>query len=419
MASSGGDQAASAILPRDSTRSADRRLLGLLGLLTATEVTAIDICMPALPQMQKAMQVSPSQAAFIISIFLAGLAFGQAVYGPLSDRYGRRPPLLIGLVVFMAGSALPIVASTFAWLLLARLLQALGAAAGIVIPRAIIADRFEGQEAERAFSILMQLLGVAAVLAPLLGGFLVTVWGWRSVFWALTALGIFALVLVAGTLVETLPESRRASGSLRGQFGSLVGIARDLPFLCYSLALASAIAAMFAVLTGSSFIFIKQYSWSPQAYSALYAAGALGFVVLGVANTRALRSVSAAWLLWRAVWVQALLALGLILLTSVASPPALLAATLMALLLSNLGFVIGNLNAVAMSRARNAAGLAASILGVSQYAASALAGPVAAGVGGSPLHSSAYTTTAFCAVSLACCIIAARLRPTSPESREA
>lgn len=380
--------------------SSERQLLGILGLLTTIEVTAIDIYMPALPKLQRLMDVSPAHASLTVSIFLAGLAAGQALYGPLSDRYGRRPPLIFGLGVYLLGSALPLAAPTFGWFMVSRLLQALGAAAGLVIPRAVVTDRFDPTAAARAYSVLMQLLGIAATLAPLLGGYLAVSWGWQSIFYALTGLGVLCLVLVYAGLDETLPVSGRASGGVREQFTVAIRLTEDRSFLAFCLALAAGMASLFTLLTGSSFIFIEQYGWSPGTYSLLYGAGAFGFVLMGYANTRALRHRSPLWLLWCAESVQMALAVALVLVSHLPSAPAWAAAVLMTLLLSNLGFLFGNLNAVAMNRARRSAGIGASIVGVAQFAISALAGPAAGSIVGSPLVSSAWTIAAFCALSL-------------------
>jgi MFS transporter, DHA1 family, multidrug resistance protein len=375
-------------------------LLALLGLLTAIEVTAIDVYMPALPRLQQLMHVSPAQAGLTLSIFLAGIAIGQAIYGPLSDRYGRRRPLIVGLCIYTLASAMPLLGTSFGWFLSARLLQALGAAAGLVISRAVVTDCFSDEESPRAYSILMQILGLTATLAPLLGGYLISNWGWQSIAGTLTAIGFICFLLVGTYLQETLPVAVRASGRVADQRDACVSLLLDRPFAAFTMALAATMAAMFMLLAGSAFVVIQQFQWTPASYSMLYGLGAFGFILAGYANTRALSRRSAAWLLRRSVTLQALLALALVMLPMMRDPTPWLFAMLMTIFLSNLGFICGNLNALAMARARTSAGIGSSLIGVSQFAVSAGAGGIAAVIGGSPLTSTTLTIGAFSLMAL-------------------
>jgi MFS transporter, DHA1 family, multidrug resistance protein len=380
-------------------------LLVLLGSLTAMEVAAIDVYMPALPRLQQLMQVSSAQTGLTLSIFLGGIAVGQVIYGPLSDRYGRRRPLIVGLCIYTLASAMPFLATSFGWFLWARLLQALGAAAGIVIPRAVISDCFSDEESPKAYSILMQILGLAATVAPLLGGYLISNWGWQSIVGTLTAVGVICFLLVVFCLQDTLPAGARTSGHVSHQLKAGVILLEDRRFAAFTLALAATMAGMFMLLAGSAFVLIQQFRWSPGKYSMLYGLGAFGFILAGYANTRMLSHRSASWLLRRSVPLQALLALALVLLASTPDPRAWLFATLMTAFLSNLGFIGGNLNALAMARARSIAGIGSSLIGVSQFAISAGAGGVAALVGGSALTATNVTIGCFALMALICYII--------------
>ena len=380
-------------------------LLGLLGSLTAMEVTAVDVYMPALPRLQQLMQVSPAQAGLTVSIFLAGIAVGQAIYGPLSDRYGRRRPLIVGLCIYTMASAMPLMATSFDWFLSARLLQALGAAAGLVIPRAVVTDCFSDEESPRAYSILMQILGLTAMLAPLLGGYLISNWGWQSIAGTLTSVGVICFLLVGIYLRETLPAAARAYGHVSGQLDAGVSLLRDRPFSAFTLALAATMAAMFMLLAGSAFVVIQLFRWTPGTYSMLYGLGAFGFILAGYTNTRALSHRSASWLLRRSVPLQALLAFTLVLLPTMQNPSPWIFAVLMTAFLSNLGFISGNLNALAMARARSIAGIGSSLIGVSQFAVSAGAGGIAVLIGGSALTSTTVTIGAFSLMALICYII--------------
>ncbi len=164
----------------------------LLAMITALDAMAIDMYLPAFPAVAQQLAVSPGQVQQTLSVFLVGLALGQALYGPLLDRFGRRMPLLIGLLVFVAGSAMAAMAGSLEWLLFARFLQALGAAAGLVAPRAIVSDVYTVQESARVFSVLMQVMMVAPILAPVIGSFLLVHAGWRSIFWVLALIAALA-----------------------------------------------------------------------------------------------------------------------------------------------------------------------------------------------------------------------------------
>lgn len=385
-------------------------LLGMLGLLTVVEIAAIDIYIPALPHLQRMLGVDAAQAGLTMSIFLAALAAGQLLYGPLSDHFGRRRPLLLGIVVYIVGSLLPLLAPTFHGFLFARFLQAMGAAAGLVIPRAIVADRFDGPRAARAYSFLMQMLGIAATVAPLLGGFLVTTRGWESIFYTMSGLGLLCLVLVGRFLPETLPAHRRSSGRLKQQLIEGVGFMKDRVFLWSGIAMACSIASMFSLLTNSAFVFVDQFGWPLKTYTLMYGGCALTFFVAATINTWALKHRSELWLLWRAIPLQAALGIGLLALSTRADPSAILAAALMIGVLGNLGFIAGNLNAIAMARVRQSAGSGASLLGVSQYALSALAGTVSAAIANPvPLVAMAHTVFTLCSLS-ALCFAAAGIR---------
>jgi len=375
-------------------------LLALLGCLTAMEVAAIDVYMPALPRLQQLMQISTADAGLTLSVFLAGMAIGQAICGPLSDRYGRRRPLIAGLSLYTLASAMPLMSASFGWFLIARILQALGAAACLVISRTIVTDCYSDAESPRVFSVLMQILGATATGAPLLGGYLIVHWDWPSIPAALTVVGVFCLLVVALRLQETLPPAMRESGLLSKQLTAFLELARDRCFAALTLALAATMAAMFTLLAGSSFVVIQQLKWTPLQYSLLYGLGALGFIVTGYLNTRALAYRSPGYLVSWSVSVQATIAGVLSLMSMMSVPSALLFAVLMTLFLSNLGFISGNLNALAMARARASAGTGSAMIGVLQFAVSAAAGGVAAVIGGLPIVSTSWTLAIFSVIAL-------------------
>jgi DHA1 family bicyclomycin/chloramphenicol resistance-like MFS transporter len=387
-------------VPIASARTGGCTLLVVLGSLTAIEVAAIDVYMPALPRLGEVMHISGPDAGLTLAVFLAGLAVGQAILGPLSDRYGRRRPLLAGLSLYALASLMPLVLPSLGWFLVARILQALGAAAGLVISRAVVTDCFADAESPRIFSILQQILGLTATVSPILGGFLLAQWDWPSIPIALAVIGVVSLLMVVLSLPETLPPELRVSGSLSAQVTACIGLARDRRFAAFTVALAATVAAMFALLGGSSFVVIRQLGWTPFHYSLLYGIGAFGFILTGYVNTQALRYRSPTWLVWRSVGLQAVIACALLLMSSMRVPSAWLFSILMTLFLSNLGFIAGNLSALAMVRARGNAGSGSALMGVLQFAVSAAAGGIAAWIGGLPISSTGWTIAIFSAIAL-------------------
>lgn len=395
-------------------RSADGLLVLLLGMVTAIGSATTDVYVPAMPALQHAFGVQPSAIQATLSIYLIGLAVGQLFHGPLSDRFGRRAPLLAGLAIYVSGTLLAAASSDIWVLLVARLIQALGASAGVVVVRAIVTDRFEGAAAARVHTMLMQILGLAAIFAPLLGGVVLEATSWRGIFLLLAAFGGLGFVAMLRLLPESLQPERRATSLALGQARAYAALLAQPRFTLLCLASSCTLAAMFALIMGSAFVFIDGFGWTPLAYAILYTGTSVGFLICGYANDWALQRWSVGKILWPAMAVQLATAVALLALAYVEGPleplvPAVMGA-LLVILISNLGFIHGNLVAAAMENARSAAGTGASILGVGQYGISALASAVAAGVSANPLVSMGGAGLAFTVVATAAFVGAPTLR---------
>ncbi|MFB9689892.1 multidrug effflux MFS transporter [Amycolatopsis plumensis] len=361
------------------SRRAQLKFVLVLGGLTAFGPLSIDMYLPALPRMATDLHAADSTIQLTLSAFIAGLALGQLVIGPLSDALGRRRPLLAGLALYVVGSVLCAV-SPDAWLLVAaRLVQSLGAAAGIVIARATVRDLFEGTAMTKFFSTLMLVSGLAPILAPLLGGQLLTWTSWRGVFVVLTAFGALLLAVV----VFFLPEPSAARSSLRlgrvmRTYGRLVV---DRSFAGYALASGLLFAAMFAYISGSSFALQGVYGLSPQAYSVVFGVNGVGIVLAGQLNGRLVGRVRE-----RALLLSGLL-LGvtggaLVLLSAWARWPLALLLVPLFLLVSSIGLVMPNASSLALAAHARSAGAASALLGVLQFVVGAVATPLV-GLGGS------------------------------------
>ncbi|WJD72264.1 multidrug effflux MFS transporter [Pseudomonas asiatica] len=349
-------------------------LIVLLGILTALDAIAIDMYLPAMPTMQQHFATSAAWVQASLAVFLVGLAVGQLVYGPLADRYGRRTPLLAGMASFFAGSVLILLADNIETVLAGRALQALGGAAALVIPRAIVADLFEEQQAARVYSILMLVMGLGPVLAPSLGGVLAEQLGWQSIFVALALFGLLCLGAVYLWVEESLPSERRNDESLLRSMRGYLQLLGNAHYRRYTWIIALFCASLFTYISGVPFVLIDIYGLSPAHFGFVFAANAIGMCLLSLLNVALLRRYSPERLLLTA----GILHMGFLLPLAAAELMALSNALSAILMLSgaicSLGLVWGNAMSLVMKGQREQAGRASALAGVAQYALASLAG---------------------------------------------
>ncbi len=359
--------------PSNLTRVQSLRLFVLLGSLTAFGPLSIDMYLPALPAI--ARDLAASESVVQLTACLIGLALGQLVAGPLSDNLGRRRPLLIGVAGYVVVSLLCAIAPS-AWLLVVlRLIQGLTGAAGIVIARAIVRDLYSGSAAARYFSRLILVMGLAPILAPVLGAQVLRFGTWRGIFLVLTFVTALLWLGAALGLPETLPAARRNGGSLAGTLNVFGQLIRDTPFVGYALAAGFAFGAMFAYIAGSPFVLQGIFHVSPQTFSLIFGMNALGFVVASQINGSLVSRMRPARLLTGGLIANA--TAGLALLFVVVSGFGLLAVLLpLFLLASSVGFIIPNAIALALSRRPDAAGTGSALLGVIQSGVAAFGAPI-------------------------------------------
>lgn len=342
------------------------RIILILGALSAFAPLAIDFYLPGFPAMAVAFGTDEKHIQLTLAVYFIGLAIGQLIYGPLADRFGRRGPLLSGVALFTLASFACAYAPTLEWLIGARFVQALGGCAGMVISRAVVSDKCDAVGSAKVFSQLMLVTGLAPILAPLAGGLMVGLWGWQSIFLALSIFSVMAAIAVAVGLPESLPANQPRqplSGALR-QYGRLLS---DRVYLGYALTGGVAIAGMFAYIAGSPFVFIKLYGVPAEHYGWLFGSNAAGFILVAQVNARLLSSRGPAFLLSRAVWVY--LAAALTLLTVSAFRPEALWPLLVPLFIciASLGCILPNTSACAMSGQGARAGSASALLGCIQF----------------------------------------------------
>jgi len=334
---------------------------------------SIDMYLPSLPTLERAFSADAASVQLTLAAFFVGLALGQALYGPLVDRFGRRMPLYAGTTLYVLASAGCALAPSVQSLIVLRFAEAVGGCAGVVVARAVVRDLFDEQESARMFSLMMLVMGVAPILAPLAGGYLLLLSGWRSIFWALA---VFGGLCLAGALLW-LPETRSQRATTRGGVGGAVTaygqLLADRRFLGYTLAGGFAQAGMFAYISGSPVVFIDLYGVPAQHYGWLFGFNALGLIVASQLNRRLLVTHSAASILARANHANATCGIVLLLLASTGTGG--FAGILVPLFgyVASLGFVFPNSAALAMAPQGQRAGSASALLGTVQFSAATLA----------------------------------------------
>jgi MFS transporter, DHA1 family, multidrug resistance protein len=404
-------------MPASPVRIAERAPLALwicvLALLTSIAPLATDMYLPALPEVATDLGAGASAVQLTLTSFLVGLALGQLVIGPLSDAWGRRRLLIAGTLLALVASIACIVVPSVGVFVAARFLQGFGGAAGVVLSRAVIVDRTTGDRTARLFSLMMAINGIAPVVAPLIGSALLGVGNWRVVFVALTVLTAVMAVGALFTVPETLPVERRVQGGLRSTARDLRSALTRRRYLGYTIAFALAFAAMFAYISGSSFVLQDTLGLSTGAYAAAFGANAFGLIATSILSGRLTSRFGPRRLLFGGLVALSVLVVVLLVLALVGMPlwPALV---VLFLAQSSLGFVLGNATALAAEEVRDIAGTGSALMGALQFGLGAVVSPL---VGSSPVLMAVIMTAAALLSLLALVTLAGRA-PSRVEASE-
>lgn len=351
-------------------------MIVILGALVGLGLLTIDMYLPALPKIADELAVSSSVAQLTLTGTLAGLALGQLIIGPLSDSLGRRRPLMAGIVLHMLASVLCMLAPDITVLGVARFLQGMGAAAGMVVAIAVVGDLFAESVAATVLSRLMLVLGVAPVLAPSLGAAVLLQASWHWVFAALVVLAGGLLLMAALALPETLPPSRRRPLRVRSIAATYAELLRDARFVVLVLVGALGMSGLFAYIAGASFVLQGRYGLDQQMFALVFGAGAVALIGTTQFNVVLLRrfapQIIMVWALVAASTAGAVF-VGL----SLAQVGGLAGFVVPVwAILAAMGLVIPNAPAVALSRHGDAAGTAAALLGAGQFGLGAAVAPL-------------------------------------------
>ena len=356
------------------------RVVIVLGALSGFAPLSIDMYLPGLPALQHHFQSSPSSAQLTLTACLLGLAVAQVVIGPLSDRVGRRRPLLVGVALYSVASICCAIAPSLLLFTLLRFIQGAAGAAGIVISRAMVRDMRSGAQAVRLFSMLQIVNGFFPAAAPVIGAQLLRAGSWRFIFVVLALLGLVILVATVAVLPETHERAVRSTGGLRATLGSFATLLGDGAFVGYALVSGFVTGAMFAYISGSPFVLENIFHLSPQLFSAVFAMNAAGIVVTSQMSSALVDRIGPRRLLWVGVVWSMIGGVGL----SVSAIGHLgLAGVLPSLFftVSAVGIVVPSATALAMTAYPHIAGSASGLLGVVQFLIGASCAPLVGAFG--------------------------------------
>lgn len=348
-------------------------LILILGLLSAIGPFSIDMYLPGFPSIAKNLHTTVDYVAYSLSAFFIGICVGQLLCGPLLDRFGRKKPLIWGLVIYIVASVSCSLATSVEMLITFRFLQALGGCVGMVAPNAIVRDVFPVSENARVFSLLILILGVSPILAPTAGSFIIASYGWRVVFIILAV--VTTMILVA--VILWLPESKKADPTFslkpRPILTNFTNVLKQPGFYTYAFAGATASAGLFAYLAGSPFVFMQLHSVSEKQYGFIFSLIAIGLIGCSQLNNLLLKKFSSADILRMVLIVQSCVGITLVIGTAFFSIGLVPTVALMFLFLSCQGFTFPNSAALAMAPFSTGAGSASALMGALQMGFGAVA----------------------------------------------
>ena len=351
-------------------------LVVILSLMSAVAPLSTDMYLPALGKIQDAFNSNEFYAQLSLASFFAAFAIGQLIYGPLSDIFGRKKPALMGIALFMLASLGCVLCSDINTFIALRFFEALGGCAGVVVARAIVNDLFELHDAAAMFALMMVVSSLAPMLSPSIGGALLQLFSWQSIFITLFGIGIVLLALIIFRLDESAPKIDRSEHFSQAKImANYKFVLSDKAFMIYTFSASIAIAAMFAYITGSSFVFIGEFGISEQLYGVLFGINSLGFMIMSALNAKIVlkqdpkRILAFAFLAMSGFAVLLFLCAGL---------GFMVYEILLFCTIAMLGFIMPNATTLAMARFKEHSGTASAVLGTAQFS---LAGLISFGVG--------------------------------------
>jgi MFS transporter, DHA1 family, multidrug resistance protein len=253
------------------------RMAIVLGLLSAIGPFTIDMYLPAMPDIGRDLQASVADVQLTLTLYFVAFGVSQLFYGPMADAVGRKPPIYLGIGIFILGTIACAMAPTIGWLIAGRFVQGLGAAAVMVMPRAIIRDTYRGPDATRLMAMIMMVISVSPMLAPLAGAGMLMIADWRWIFWALVGVGAFSMAIAVFALPETLARENRVPVNLAALWRGAGVLFRDPVFMGLTLVGGFGMASFFVFIASASFVYTEQFGLTPTQFSLAFAVNAIGF----------------------------------------------------------------------------------------------------------------------------------------------
>lgn len=362
---------------RDGQAATPWGLVILLGALTAFAPMSIDMYLPSLPAIGADLGADAAQTQATVAAFFAGMAIGQFFYGPASDRFGRRAPIMVGVAIYIAASVACALAVSPEMLIASRFVQALGGCAGGVVARAVVRDRFNHTETARMLSLLTLIMGIAPILAPILGGALLSLGGWRLNFWVLTLFGLCVGAATFFRLKESRSEETAAQAASESPLRAYAALFAQPRLVGYALAGALNGATLFTYISASPDLLIGTYGISPQHFGWVFGLNAAGVIGASQVNRYLLRRRTPDEVLTRASIVAVIASIGLALAAVTGFGERWSVLPLLFLLLASYGFMQGNTMAGALNVDIRRAGSISALMGGASFGVGALASSLA------------------------------------------
>ncbi len=357
----------------------------LLGVITAFAPMSIDLYLPGLPLIEKDFAVSPGLVQQSLSLFFFGLATGQMIYGPLADRFGRRAPLMAGIILYLAATLVCALAPNIEVLLVGRLFEGFGAAAGPVIARAIVRDIYEGRRAARVMSFVILVMTLAPLIAPIIGSWLTSALGWRSTFWLLTIFGMTCAAIVLLILPESHPAERRPKEPLTRLFASYLPILRDRMAWAYLGAGGMAFGALFAYVSGSPFVFTRVFGIPQEQFGYFFALNVVGLIIGNFINGQFVMRYGHRVMLTAGVAVMSSASVIMLIMSLAGITAQWLIAPMLFIALGTVGIIAANTVSGLLDRHPTHAGAASGLFGLAQFGLGAVCSALVGMIQAEPL----------------------------------